>query len=229
MGSIMAKKTGSQDQDDGSQQTTQTKGGSDKKTLYIVVAAVAVIVIVALLYLYSTSSSALPVITQNRSQNTTVISMSPVQAEQMIGSLSYYNVSDIYNPLAPINISLMVAIEPQLYGNVTSGWATLASSANATTNASLSYIVMRSSNVSTLSQGLGMSLASYLNLTEVSSSSGSYNGMNYTYGYYSNSTTVAQLLYGWKRSQIFLVLLQGNPGFMANESTLINVTAADTP
>jgi hypothetical protein len=59
--------------------------------------------------------------------------------------------------------------------------------------------------------------------------SGSVDGLNYTYAQYTNSTAWAQAVYGWKGSHVVLGLEYSNPGYLVNETQLVDAIANDTP
>jgi hypothetical protein len=181
-----------------------------------------------LLFLPSGSSV---VVTQNRSTNSTSIYISPSQAQELVdSSLSNYSTYDIFNPEAPLNVSFLVSLVPNLYDNVSSGWLTYAAGSNATQNASMEYIVMTTNNPSAIAEGLGPVVANFsTGMTPISVVPGFQNGLNYTYGSYKNSTSTFQALYGWKGKNVVLTLVSGNSGFFANESQLIGIVANVTP
>ncbi len=213
-----------------STQPTQPSTGNKHIILYVI-AGLVIILIIAAIWLFSTSPSYTQyTITQNQSQNLTRIYISPSQAQLLLGtSLSNYNVSDVYNPYALYNISLLTEIAPVLYGNVTSGWITTAIGGNATTNSSIAYFELASSNTSAVARSFGASLVSYVNMTPTTVNSGAQDGLNYTYGVYQNSTLTVQLLYGWKNSHIVAALIEENPGFLVNQTQLVGIAANVTP
>lgn len=208
----------------------QDNGLKSKKGRIIIYAVLAAIVAVVAVVLYLEPSGPSITIAQNASVNSTQIYMSPSQVESLLGSpLSSYNTYDAYSHSAPLNMSDLASLAPQLVGNATSGWVTLATRYNATSNDSLAYVVVTTSNTSRISKLLGSTLLSSLNITPGIITPGFERGLNYTYSAYSNSTFSFQLLYGWKGSNAALLLLQANTSYLANETKLINIAANDTP
>ena len=208
-------------------QQPASRGG--RTLLYVGVAAAVVVVLVALLALSLGPGSSVA-LTQNRSENSTALYLSPSQASALLGSqLADYNASDLYNPLSPLNMSDLVGLVPQLYGNATSGWVTSADGANSTRNTSVQYIEIITSNASGIAGALGSAMVSGLGIAPSEVNSGVSDGLNYTYGSYQNSTDSFQLLYGWKGNGVVLAMFDSNPGFSVNESALVGIAANDTP
>jgi hypothetical protein len=205
--------------------TTPGRSGNKHMIRYVILAMV-IIVVIALVLLPSASY---PTITQNKSENSTPLYMSVSQVQTLLNSpLANYSTSDLYNPASLINMSDLVSSVPQLYGNATSGWLTTAGGSNSTSNLSIEYFVITTSNTSIMAKLLGSSIVSSLNMSPTTVSSGMQNGLNYTYGVYQNSTVSFQTLYGWKHSNIVVALLQENPGFLVNETKLIGIASNDT-
>ncbi len=208
--------------------TIKQKKPIDKRIIYAAIAVVAVVIIVAVLV--SSPGSALPALKQSASANSTTIYVSYSQAEQLIGPISNYNATDAYNPNAHINMSLLEYFIPQLYGNVTSGWVTLASSSNSLSNSTMAYIALASSNTPKISEDIGNIIPLLLNGTNKTyAKSGVWNGFNYTYSEYRNISAVAQIVYGWKNSHAALAIVTDNAGYAVNQSSLISIVANDTP
>ncbi len=204
--------------------------GQDRTRLYIIIGIiVAVIVALILLGIYF-SSSGVPALTQTASQNSTSIPMGSAQAQTLLGSsLINYSVSDLFNPASPLNMSDLISVVPQLYDNATSGWITVAQGSNATSNASIEYIAITTSNVQTISSLLGSASVSGLPMTEEKTNTGSVNGFAYTYWLYSNSTANMQVLSGWKNNDAAIAIILSNPPFTVNETALVSAVANDTP
>lgn len=225
---------GQQQSQTGSQNQSSTawggKGGgqSNRKLLYILV-GIAVIVVIAIVALSAIGPS-YPTINQTQSKNTTEIAMPASQAQLVLNSLlSYYNVSDLFNPASPINVSSLSAVVPALATNVTSGWVTVAAGQNTTTNATLEFIVLTTNNTQSMSKMLGSEVVASLNgSVESGSASGTYNGLAYNYALFSNSTGNVQLVYGWKGSNVAVALANFNAGYEANATQLIWAVANAT-
>jgi hypothetical protein len=215
-------------------------GGAAK----IVVGIVVVVIIIGILWLLSnhipslkinTSSNApaLATVTQTKSANGTTIFMSSQQATAVLGSpLKQYTTLDLFNESFIINASIIESLVPQLNNNITSGWVTFANSSDQNTDASLYYVVMTVNNAPHISTLVGAATISpwfmyAMNLANTNS--GSVNGLNYTYAQYTNSTAWAQAVYGWKGNHVVLGLEYSNPGFLVNETALVDAIANDTP
>ncbi len=199
--------------------------GNSHMLLYIIIAIVAIVVIVILLY----PSPSGPVITQNKSLSSNPIYMSPSQVQTLFSSqLTNYSTSDLFNPNSPINMSDLVGSVPQLYGNATSGWLTTASGTSTLSNQSIEYFAIEGSNTTSMAKLLGASATSSLNITPSTVYSGAQGGFNYTYGTYQNSTVEYQTLYGWKNDTAVLALVEENPGYSVNPTTLIGIAENDT-
>ncbi len=226
---------GQQQSQTGSQNQSSTawggKGGgqSNRKLLYILV-GIAVIVVIAIVALSAIGPSYYPTINQTQSKNTTEIAMPASQAQLVLNSLlSYYNVSDLFNPASPINVSSLSAVVPALATNVTSGWVTVAAGQNTTTNATIEFIVLTTNNTQSMSKMLGSEVVASLNgSVESGSASGTYNGLAYNYALFSNSTGNVQLVYGWKGSNVAVALANFNAGYEANATQLIWAVANAT-
>ncbi len=221
----------SSSQNTSQQQQTGTSGNSGKRRalLYIIIAIVALAIIAVALAYFVTPSS--PAISQTMSANSTPIYMSASQMQSLIGSqLGNYNATDLFNQYALINVSYLVEIVPQLYGNITSGWMSAAYGTNITSNATIYYIVMTTNNTQSIAQDVGDSLNFFVNTTTpVVVNPGTYNGLDYTYGEYTNSTTTFQTVYGWKNRNVAIALVYENPGSLVNETQFIDTVANDTP
>ncbi len=204
------------------------RSGKNKHLLkwVIIVAAVIVVALIASSFI----PSSYPKITQTASANSTPIYMSATQAQALLQSpLSTYNTYDVYNDSSPINMSYLISVIPQLYGNATSGWITFAAGSNSTSNASIIYMEITTNHTENMSSAIGNLITSSLNITPAFLNNGTENGLNYTYGLYQNSTGVYQILYGWEHNNTALAYAAGNPGFLVNETSLIEIAANDTP
>jgi hypothetical protein len=200
--------------------------------LYIALAAIAIVALVVVIAVLALSLGSGPSATvlQNRSESAAPVYLGPSQAQALLGSaLSEYNASDLFNPASPVNMSELVGMVPQLYGNVTSGWLTSAIASNQSANASMEYFELSTSNASSVSSDFGSAIVSSLGLSPAEVNSGTANGLAYTYGVYRNSTVSFQVLYGWKPKGAVLAIVQGNPGFLANETALVSISANETP
>lgn len=207
-------------------------GGDGKKTMMLIAVALVALVVIAVIVIFASSGPSSAVITQTKSDNSSATYLGPMQAEDIIGAqLGNYNASDMFNPNAPVNMSFMVDLVPQLYNNVTSGWVTSAFSSDTTSNATLIYIVMQvNGNAAGLSKDLGSAVPYIVNGTNpIRITPGTYNGLNYTYGQYSNSTEVFQTLYGWKNNDLTLTIVNENAGYLVNQTALIDTVADTTP
>jgi len=199
--------------------------------LFVGIAVIAVVVIAVLAYSLTSGLSSTSAITQNKSANSTTIYMSPTQAGLLLNSsLTDYSTSDLFNPASTVNVSLLESFVPQLAGNATSGWVTMAIGTS-TSNASLEYIAITTSNTASIAYLLGSSIASSVSadMATAAINSGTYNGLAYTYDAYQNSTATFQTVYGWKNDNVGLTIVQENAGFFANETALVDATANDTP
>jgi hypothetical protein len=215
------------------QQTSDTTGKKSRTILLIamIVIVIAVIVVVIALVSYFGFKSPSAII-QNRSANSTATYLSTTQAQNILGEqqLSSYNTSDLFNENAFINATFMVDLVPQLYGNLTSGWVTMASGSNTNTNSSIIYVVMATNSPASNARSLGSALSFFTNgTTPISINPGTLNGFNYTYGAYSNSSVEFQIVYGWKNNDVAFALVQENPGYTVNQTALIDTIAKVTP
>ncbi len=206
--------------------TNNTAQKSNRKTiLYIVIALIVVIALVILLTSFNSSG---PTVTTIGTKAGTPIYLSYFQGESLIGNIASYSTSDLFNSTNPINITFIESITPYAAGNVTEGWSSILQNNNATKNATLEFFVMKAHNTSKLSRNITDEISQFF-ASPPQSSSNTYNGMNYTYDSYSNSTINIQLVVGWKGNYTTLSILSSNPSFKINENTLVGLTANDTP
>lgn len=202
--------------------------GSRRSILYIIIGII--IVVVILLIVASSIPTGPSISIQNHSANGTRLYMNVSQAQELLGStVSNYSVSDLFNPTALINMSSLITIVPQLYGNATSGWVTTAQGSNSSVNASIEFLEITTNNTSSIAGDLGSYFVSTLNISPTTVNTGTLNGLNYTYGLYKNSSTSFQLLYGSKNHDAVIALVQANQPFTVNETLLISYSASDTP
>ena len=194
--------------------------------IYGIIAVVAVIILVVLFLPTGSGSNALA---QTSSANATPIYLSASNAGPLVESaISNYTTFDLYNSSAPITMSDLVQMVPQLKANATSGWGTLAIGSNSIANASLEYFVITTSNAKAMTGLLGTNLTAGIGGTPVLVTPGYANGLNYTYGLYQNATNSTQVVYGWKGSNAVFLIIQGSNGFSANQSRMV-YTAASVP
>ncbi len=224
-----SKKQSAQKQESATDQAPQQASSKRSATtyiIYVVIAAVLVIIAVALVLPSAPSIK----IAQNRSINSTPIYMSPAQAQLILGSSLYnYTTYDIFNQVNPLNASFFAGIVPQLAGNLTSGWTTLAAGSSPTINSSLEYIVMTTNDTAAIANLLGGDINSSIGVAPSYTTSGLYNGLQYTYYEYGNATTTAQILYGYKGGNAVLLLIGGSAPYLANQSLIVTIAANDTP
>lgn len=217
-----------QDTSTPAQQVSGPVNGGSRRKLMLIIIAVVIVIAVALVFVGLSSPST--TLTQTMSQNTTPISMNTAQAQEILEStLSNYNVSDLYNSASLINMSDLISAVPQLYGNATSGWITSASTVNLTSNASIEYFIITTSNTEAISELIGSVVTGALPMSAKIVTSGTEGGLNYTYALYTNSTANMQVLYGWKGNEAVLAIINSNPIFTANQTALINIVSSDTP
>ena len=199
---------------------------TNKKTvLYIVIALAFVIVLIYLLTSFYGSS---PSVATIGTTSGTPVYLSYFQGESLIGNITSYSTSDLFNATSPINITFIESVTPYAADNVTEGWTTILQNSNATRNATLEFFVMKAYNTSKLSRNITEELNQFF-VSPPQSTSNVYNGMNYTYDSFSNSTINIQLVVGWKGNYTTLSILSSNPTFKVSKNTLIGLTANDTP
>lgn len=225
-----------QSQDSSSSQsssnTNSNSGKSSKTILYVAIALIAVAVIIVILAVaYYANNPSTSVTIPVKSANSTSVYMSTADAQKILDQqISSYNTSDIFNPYSEINATFMISLDPQLYGNLTSGWVTIASGNNSNTNTTIFYVVMTVNNTATVAHSLGSAMSYLTNgTTPVTISPGEIDGLNYTYGSYTNSSIGLQTLYGYKNNDAAFVFVEENPGYTVNQTTLINTVAKVTP
>jgi hypothetical protein len=213
-------------QEGGQPQQEKKAISSMRWVLYIIVAIAAVLVI----FLFFTSSSPYLTITQTMSTNSTPKYMSISHAELLLGApTAGYNTSDMFSQKAPINMSQFVMLVPQLYGNVSSGWVTVAFGSSIMLNSTFDFFVVTTRNPQAMAGLIGSAVTSSLRLTPDDFSPGTQNGLSYTYSTYSNSTFSLQVLYGWKGDNAVLLLMHGNSAFSPNKEDVVDVVSSDTP
>lgn len=182
----------------------------------------------------SSNAPALATVSQGSSANGTAILMSSSQASLVLGSsLDKYVTTDLFTNSFIINASIMESLVPQLRNNITSGWVTLSNSSNYDTDASLYYVAMTvDNNASRMSTLVGAATIApwFMYAMDLqNTNSGSAYGLNYTYAEYTNSTAWAQAVYGWKDDHVVISLEYSNPGYLVNETQLVDATANATP
>ncbi len=225
----MAQSTNSSDQQpDNTAQQGQQQSPWKKYKKYLAFGVLAILAVVIIFEFLPFGSPSIN-ITQNSSLNSTPIYMSYGQAASLLGPLLNYSTYDMYSKSAPINITSFVEELPELYGNVSSGWVTLAEGANTTYNATADYVVLTTNNTETMAKLLGSNITAGTDLAAVVVSPGVVGALNYTYGQYANSTLSLQTLYGWKGDNVVLMVVGGNPGFLANESQMVAIAENATP
>ncbi len=174
-------------------------------------------------------------IAQNVSSGANGIFMRPAQAAEIMGSaqpLLRYTATDLSNKSFVVNTSTMESLVPQLQGNMTDGWVTLSNSSDPNTDASLYYIIMAADNAPRLAPLVGAATISpwfMYAMRRVNADSSLVDGLNYTYGEYTNSTSWAQAVYGWKGRNLVIALVYENPGYLVNESQFVDGIANATP
>jgi uncharacterized protein (UPF0333 family) len=206
-----------------------SRGGGSKMIMILLILVIVAVAIIALVFVGLNSSTASTASTRTHSENATTIYLSAAGAQEVFGGTvgSYYT-SDIFNLSSPVNISL-VAQDPSLYNNVTSGWGTFAATPNGTSYSFLSFAVMQANNTNRMYYTLTSSDALLLQNLTPSTTTGTFDGMNYTYSYaVINTTSNIQLLSGLKKDNIVLVVVY-NGYHTLNVTKLINVTANTLP
>ncbi len=198
-----------------------------KLILYIIVAAVAVVVLVGL-YLLIQSLEGPATQTPLGSMNGTPVYMGYDQGRALLGAISNYTTSDLFNPNSTLNITIIESLTNEAADNVTEGWGTFIQGQNATRNASIEFYVMRTYNAPEIFGSIASSLSQSFS-TPPQTEYGTAHGLNYTYERYENGTTNFQAIVGWKDNYTVLTLLTSDPAFYVNQSTLIDATVNDTP
>ena len=215
----------------GQQQTGTSANQPQKSHLmrYILYAVIAIIVIIVVVVLVVPTGPSIT-ITQTASKNSTSIYMSPALVQSLLGSqLSNYTTGDMFNPNSPINVSDFVSLVPLLYGNVTSGWMTIAQGSNTTLNASLEYMVVTTNNTQKMFRFIRSNFTASVGATPNYSTTGVQDGMNYTYDLYTNSTSSFQTVYGWKGSNVAILFVAAKPAYTVNRTKTIDLIANVTP
>lgn len=191
----------------------------NRNTLYI---AIAFIVIIFVLYVVIGISG-----TGNvnfvGSENGTPVYLNYSQGHSLIGSISDYETFDLFNSTIPLNITAINQVTPYAAGNVLEGWLTIVLSSNSSRNASLEFFVMKGNNMSGLSknftQGLQQTFPSF-NVVKNST----YNGFNYTYLKFFNTTVNDQFLITNKGDYSTIMFLSSKPIFNISEEQMLNTT-----
>lgn len=201
-----------------------------KILLYAIIAVVIVIAVIGVIILVSSLGGvSLSGPSTIGTTNGIPVYMSYEQGAALLGPVSNYSTSDLFNSSAQIlNISLIESIAPTAVGNVTEGWGTFMQSQNATRNASIEFFVMKGYNTSELAGSMASSLSDYF-ATPPQTSYGTQNGLAYTSEIYRNGTSNYQIVSGWKGNYTELTIMVSNPIFSANQTSLIDLSANDTP
>ncbi len=202
-----------------------TQKTNKKTVLYIIIALAFVIVLV---YLLTSFYGSAPSVATIGTTSGTPIYLSYFQGESLIGNITSYSTSDLFNATSPINITFIESVTPYAADNITEGWSTILQNNNAARNATLEFFVMKTYNTSRLSRNITEELNQFF-ISPPQSFSNSYNGLNYTYDGFSNSTINIQVVIGWKGNYTTLSILSSNPTFNVSKTLLIGLTANDTP
>jgi hypothetical protein len=209
----------------GQDSAQQSKPGGGKNRMLIYIAALIVLLVVIGFLFISSIGSGLPGTANLPESNATPIYLSASDAQLLLGSpTSNYTTVSMYNMTSPYNITLFEAIVPQLSGNVTNGWSTIANG-TAADNASIFYNVFQTGNgeeiAGLFAQAISSSFPTIPNI-----SNGSENGMNYTYEIYTNSTASLQALIGWKDGYVSLVQIYADSP-TTNQSEMAGIASSN--
>jgi flagellar basal body-associated protein FliL len=238
------RKTKAKEADDDQANDDQTKDNQDaaeepaaegtKKNhiaLYIIMGIVIVLLIIGGLLLISSSGALSSSTTTVPQSNTPPVYMNASAVQLLLGATiinptANYSTSSIYNLSSPDNITLLESVVPALTGNATNGWVTVAVGSGSN-NASIQYYVVQTANAPSMSALLAQAAASsFMTLPRISY--GMYNGLNYTYEAYSNSTGSFQNLVGWKHDYVSLVQIEAN-NFVSNQTAISETVSNNIP
>lgn len=206
--------------------------GSKKALVYSVIGIIIIIAVVIVLLLpggspkttTTTQTTTPTTVSTIASVNHISIYLNKTQMQELLGSTpSNYSKYTISDPSNPVNITYLEELAPSLSSNVIGGWTTRAT----TQTAALEYTVIATNSTAKiaglLGQAEGKIITSSFGMKEVSTSSGTKNGLEYTYAAYNNSIGgTSQFLYGYEGNDVVLVMVTG---IVVNENLLINITA----
>ncbi len=190
-----------------------------KDTLYI---AIAFVVIVFVLYVVI-GISGTGNVNYVGSENGTPIYLNYSQGHSLIGSISDYGTFDLFNSTIPLNITFINQVTPYAAGNVLEGWLTVVLSSNSSKNASLEFFVMKGNNMSALNKNFTEGLKQIFPQFNINKNS-TYDGFNYNYLQFSNTTVNEQFLIANKGDYSTIMFLSSKPIFNISEEQMLNTT-----
>ncbi len=220
------------------QDTSSNAAGSKQsntKTLLVIVVVLLIAIALVLIFVLQPSAGTGPsvlgtttaVVPSLGSTGGTPIYLSASQSQILLGQVSIYSTSDLFNASSPINITYMYNVTPYAAGNVTEGWVTMVQGQNLTKNQSIYFLVMYAYNASSLSSSIVSSVSQFYS-SPPQTLYGTVNGLSYTYQLYENSTGNFQSITGWKGRDAVFVQAFSNPGFPVNYTVLAGIAANET-